>query len=42
MRAAETAVALKAAQARGLNSYAEDLRIAKRIAAGERELFKEL
>jgi len=42
MRAGETAAALKSSQVTGIESYAEDLRIAERIAAGERTLFKEL
>ena len=42
MKATETAVALRTTQETGIDSFAEDLRIAKRIAAGERALFKEL
>jgi RNA polymerase sigma-70 factor (ECF subfamily) len=42
MRAGETTVALKSAQTAGIKNYDEDLQLARKIAAGNKILFKEL
>lgn len=42
MRAGETAVALKSAQTAGTKNFDEDLQLARKIAAGDKILFKEL
>jgi len=42
MRAGETTVALKTAQTAEINNFDEDLQLARKIAAGNKTLFKEL